>query len=251
MSDTVDTDLQDSHCKHPESEESQPRGGSTLGWIFVVGAIVALVYIPAVLTGDQGDHRGAVLTDVFHTTEWDQIDVTGGFGVTPAHQVTDVGGYGVQLQVQVGHNPGAGNTYQPHWCDQIDADLRSDGTLLVSVPESNTCTQGPDNPAFTGWCCASQQGYADDDFVMMIATAPGLLTQEASVPTTPPYVPTTIPMAPGGHISSTMEYLINLYLGSSYNTGTGQVDFYTRPPGGPWSPLTSVTCDGPFAGDHW
>jgi len=90
MADEATLDSQHEHPNHPEPEGTPPRGGSNLGWIFVVAAIGALVYIPAVLTGDQGGWRSQQLTDTFTVTDMDHVPVTDVFADTPALEVTDV-----------------------------------------------------------------------------------------------------------------------------------------------------------------
>lgn len=230
---------------------------STIGLVFVVGSILALVYFPTTLTGDQGGRsydRSTVLATPtpVATTEWGQANVPGSFGVTPALDVTGISPSGTaELHVLVGRNTGTNNTYQVHSCGPIPAQLGPGGELRVIVPESNTCTQGSDITALNGYCCASQNGYGVDDFVRALAEPSDTTIRELSIPDTPPYQPTTVAVAPGGHVSSTMEFVANLFLGSTYNNGTGRVELYTRPPGGSWSQLSTVPCAGPFAGDHW
>jgi hypothetical protein len=236
------------------------RRPSPLGWTLVAGAIAALVYIPAVLTGEQdpwqeGSPLGPTPTEtpVFVFEPLDSIPVNGAFAGTVGYGESSP--TGVDLHVVIGANAGTGNTYRLATTEDVPAGygvVGSNPVVRLRIPAGSPFSVGPTIPPLNGACCAADQGIVDGGQFHTTLTTPGFNTQEALILLTGTNATSLVDFPGNPHLSSWLDLMANGDLvASTYNTSAGEVQIFTRPVVGTWTPLADVPMDSPITNSHW
>lgn len=230
---------------------------SPLGWTLVAGAIAALVYIPAVLTGAQDPWQQSLVLGPGPTPtpepvldKMDDIPVDGPFAVTVGYEF--VSSTSVDLHLLVGANDGTGNTYRLATGEDIPTVLLGTNVVRLFVPGDEPFIPLQTITVLNGSCCAADQGFVDNGIFHTILTTPGLNTQEALISVLSTNTASLVDFPGSSQLSAWLDMLTNADLvASTYNTSTSQVQIFTRSPSGAWTPLENVPMDSPFTNSHW
>jgi len=223
--------------------------------MLVFCAIAALVYIPAVLTGEQGalQQVGHIQsTDQFPGDPWDVINVNGPFAVTPAWEAhsTNLSGT-ADLHLLIGANGGTSNAYQIATAEGIDLSLDETGIYHGAVGTNDAFVVGPPIFDLNGSCCAAYEGVVENGQLLTALTFPGSNTEEVAIPVDPPYTATSTNLGTGPRLSAWYENSKNRVVASTYNTSLNQVQVFARTPPGAFMPVTAIGMDSVFANTHW
>lgn len=241
--------------------QSTVRGPTrSLGWVLVICAVGALVYFPAVLTGTQspwqlhGKLSGANIDEStdFETNQWDQLPIGQSFAGTPAIDVQTTNSFGTaDLHVLVGSSGTGGNVYQLATVEGIPSEIDAGGNLRLTITGGEAWMVKPELPPLDGACCAAPEGFVEGGLFHTALTTPGFNSHEVAILPDPPYTVTASSLGTGSRISTDVERLEKILVGSTYSTTSNVLQVYTRPPSGNWNILTAVPCDSVFSNSHW
>ncbi len=238
-----------SHANSDPRERPNP-----LGWMLVICAIAALVYIPAVLTGEQGAWQqvGQIpSTDEVPTIVLDEINIDGPFGVTPAWEVATTNATGsADLHVLIGSNGSGSNRYQIATAGGLPVRVTSNH-IHVDVITTNASSVGSHIGDLDGSCCAAYEGGAYESAILTALSFPGSNTEVVEISVDPPYTVVSSDLGAGPQISAWFEFQKNRNIASTFGTSTNAVDVLTQTPPGDWAQLTTVGRDSVFNNTHW